>query len=132
MTEDQKVRVLVVDHEPKLVSVFKEILARFGIEAIGLDNHSQALANYKPGYYNGLIIGIRITTIYGMELSLKVWQLDPNVYICFTSVTDLIELKPIMEKEFLSNPYSFVKLPIVTSDIINLVKTNFVRAKQRR
>ena len=61
-------RVLIIDDEKDIAYVFKMGLESNGFEADAYTDPSNALSNFKAGYYNIVISDIRMPGMSGFEL----------------------------------------------------------------
>ena len=87
-------RILIVDDDPDITYTFKA-----GIEYSSTDNGNnssnsrievytyndplEALSEFKPHYYDLLLIDINLPNLNGFELYMKILELDINVKACF-------------------------------------------------
>ncbi len=69
-------RVLVVDDEPDITLSIVKGLQRNGYDAIGFTDPVEALAQFKPGHYDVILLGIRMPKINGFALSRKLYEID--------------------------------------------------------
>jgi DNA-binding response OmpR family regulator len=91
-----------VDDDPDITFTFK-----VGLEDNGsFDVHTytdpqEALSNFKPYFYDLLLVDINMPKMNGFELSKKMLEIDVNVRICFitagdTNIEALKELYPTL------------------------------------
>jgi CheY-like chemotaxis protein len=84
--ESTKKRILVVDDEPDITFTLKEGLEKSGLfDVETFTDPSSALSNFKSGYYDFLLIDIRMPKIDGYELYDKIRAIDARVKACFIS-----------------------------------------------
>jgi len=68
--ESQKIRILLVDDERDITSVMKMGLETNGNYIIdSFNDPKEALAHFKPGYYDSIILDIRMPSMDGFQLS---------------------------------------------------------------
>jgi DNA-binding response OmpR family regulator len=79
-------RILVVDDEPDVVSVFKMMLEMNGYEVDAYQDPSLALSNFKPNSYGLLILDIRMPTMNGFELYKNMRNIDNKVEVCWPTL----------------------------------------------
>ena len=88
-------RILVIDDEPDLTLTFKAGLegyvcdAKRKFEVYTYNNPLQALSEYKPDFYDLMLIDVYMPTMNGFELSQKILELDANIRVCFISAAEL-------------------------------------------
>ena len=88
-------RILIVDDEVDITTTFKA-----GIEDSNNDNDSDkrievytsnnpvaALSEFKPNFYDLLLVDINMPNMNGFELSERILAIDINVKVCFMSCT---------------------------------------------
>jgi CheY-like chemotaxis protein len=83
-------RILIVDNESDITLTFKQ-----GLETEDNENHLfkvctyneplEALFQFKPNFYDLLLVDINMPKIDGSEFSAKILKLDTNIRICFMS-----------------------------------------------
>ena len=76
-------RILLVDDEVDVISVFKMILEMNGYEVDAYTDPTSALDDFKPNFYGLLLLDIRMPTINGFELYRKMRNIDDKVSVCF-------------------------------------------------
>ncbi len=80
----RKRRILVVDDESDITFTLKKGLENSGLFEVDVSNDPlEVLSNFKPGYYDFLLIDIRMPKIGGYELYDKIRDIDSKVKSCF-------------------------------------------------
>jgi len=80
----RKRRILVVDDESDITFTLKKGLENSGLFEVDVSNDPlEVLSNFKPGYYDFLLIDIRMPKINGYELYDKIRDIDSKVKSCF-------------------------------------------------
>jgi CheY-like chemotaxis protein len=111
-----KRRILVVDDEPDITFTLKEGLEKSGLfDVETFTDPSLALSNFKSGYYDFLLIDIRMPKIDGYELYDKIRTIDGKVKACFISAYNvnyqaLREQFPTLEMECYAKPLEIDEL----------------------
>ena len=88
-------RILVVDDEPDLTLTFKAGLeechcdGKRRFEVYAYNDHLQALSEFKPDFYDLMLIDVYMPDMNGFELSQKILELDANIRVCFISAAEL-------------------------------------------
>ena len=114
--ESTKKRILVVDDEPDITFTLKEGLEKSGLfDVETFTDPSSALSNFKSGYYDFLLIDIRMPKIDGYELYDKIRAIDAKVKACFISAYNvnykaLREQFPTLEMECYAKPLEIDEL----------------------
>ena len=105
-----KRRILVVDDDPDITFTLKEGLENSGLFEVETFTDPQlALSNFKPGYYNFLLIDIKMPKINGYDLYDKIRNIDSKVKACFITAYDvnyqaIREQFPTLEMECYAKP----------------------------
>jgi CheY-like chemotaxis protein len=85
-------------------------------------NHTQlALSEFKPNFYNLLLIDINMPVMNGFELSTKILEIDPNPKICFMSAAE-VNHEALREIYPAINIGCFIKKPISVEYLVRRVK----------
>lgn len=77
-------RIMVVDDEPDITSAFKMGLERSGFQVDAYNNPQQALAEFRPGKYDLLLLDIRMPGMNGFELYQEMKNMDANIKTVFS------------------------------------------------
>jgi two-component system response regulator ChvI len=111
-----KRKILVVDDEPDITLTLKKGLEDSGLFEVDVFNDPQiALSNFKPDYYDFLLIDIRMPIISGYELYDKLRNIDCKVKSCFITAYEinykaLREQFPTIEMECYAKPLEIKEL----------------------
>ena len=116
-------RILLVDDESDVISVFKMILEMNGYEVDAYTNPMTALENFKPDFYGLLLLDIRMPTMNGFELYRKMRNLDDDVKVCF--ITAYEDYREEFRETFpmLDEFKYFIRKPKAVEDLVNHVAT---------
>lgn len=80
-----KKKILLVDDEPDLTFSFKEGLEDAGFNVDVFNDSMCALENFKPGFYDLVILDIVMPKMGGFDLYTELKKLDPRVNVCFVT-----------------------------------------------
>jgi DNA-binding response OmpR family regulator len=83
------VRILIVDDDPDITSLFRIGLEDSGFEVHAYNDPLDALAKFKPHFYDLLLLDITMPKMDGFELCRRILQIDLNVRICFITAADI-------------------------------------------
>jgi DNA-binding response OmpR family regulator len=114
-------RILAVDDEPDLTMICSLALQYHGFKVDTFNDSQEALSNFKPGYYDLVILDIKMPKMDGFELYDKIKKKDDKVKICFLTASELYY------EEFRKKEYStldknlFLKKPIDNDDLLKEV-----------
>jgi CheY-like chemotaxis protein len=92
-------RILVVDDEPDVTLTFKVGLEGYDygnhdddktrFEVHTYDNPVLALSEFKPHFYDLMLVDVYMPDMNGFQLCEKILELDVNIKVCFTSAAEL-------------------------------------------
>ena len=83
-------RILIVDDDPDITFTFKLGLeaADKSFEVYTFTDSSEALSNFRPHFYDLLLVDINMPKMNGFELCTEILKIDVNVRICFITAGD--------------------------------------------
>lgn len=113
-------RLLIIDDETDITSALKVGLERYGFNVDVSNNPVSTLSNYKPGYYDLLILDIRMPNMDGFELYQVIRKLDNKTKICFWTAFEvayeqLVKTFPTMSEKH------FIRKPITLDDLVDRI-----------
>jgi len=79
-------KILLVDDEPDVTYTIKKIVEDNGYKVDSFNDPILALNYYKADFYDLVLLDIKMPTMDGFELYLKIREKDPKVKICFLTV----------------------------------------------
>jgi DNA-binding response OmpR family regulator len=125
--ERKKKRILLVDDERDIVSVMKTGLENRGYFVDGYTGPQTALENFKPNFYDHVILDIRMPDMNGFDLARQIWAKDPNANVCFLSAFEIYaDESDKVFKDF--NTRCFMKKPITASNLVEHLEKHQARA----
>jgi DNA-binding response OmpR family regulator len=121
--------ILVIDDDPDITLTFKK-----GLEAENSNRNNRiffklytyndsllALSQFKPNFYDLLLIDINMPKMNGFELSTKILEIDNNPRICFMS-SGQINQEALREQYTTLSIGCFIKKPVTIEDLVRRVK----------
>jgi DNA-binding response OmpR family regulator len=122
-----KKRILIVDDEPDITLTYKSALEgdyeddskRF--EVYTYNDPLEALLNFKPNFYDLLLIDINLPYMNGFELCEKLLKMDINMRVCFISAGE-VNQEAIREIHPSINIGCFIKKPVTVQDLVKRIK----------
>jgi CheY-like chemotaxis protein len=81
--KEEEQRILLVDDEQDILLIFKLILVREGFRVYSFDNPLDALASFKSGLYDLVILDIKMPKMDGFQLYEEMKKIDCSVKVCF-------------------------------------------------
>src|SRR5918994_2531733 len=114
-------KILVVDDEADLTMLCSLALEYYGFKVDTFNNPQKALSNYKPGYYDLVILDIKMPNMDGFQLYDEIKKEDEKAKVCFLTASELYY------EEFRKKEYSaidinlFLRKPIGNEDLLKQV-----------
>ena len=116
-------RILVVDDNSDIA-----LTLRIGLEESdptmqvhSFDNPVNALLEFKPDFYDLLLIDVNMPLMDGFQLTQKLLQKDINVRVCFMTSGE-INMDAAREVHPLKSIGCFIKKPISTDQLVKRLK----------
>ena len=122
MDKKERGRILAIDDEPDLTMLYKMALEHYGFEVNTFNDPKEALSNYKPGYYDLVILDIKMPKMDGFELYHEIKKKDANAKVCFLTASELYY------EEFRKKEYSaldkglFIRKPIDNDELVSEIQ----------
>ena len=82
-------RILLVDDEKDACLVYKMVLEDNGFEVDSFEDPVLALSNFKPDFYDLVVLDIRMSGMNGFKLYLEMRKIDNKVKICFLTASEM-------------------------------------------
>ena len=114
-------RILIVDDDHDITLSFSIGLEDGGFEVYTYNDPLDALSNFKPGFYDLLLVDINMPKMNGFELCTKILEIDLNVKICFITAGD-INIDGLREVYPALSTGCFIKKPVTISDLVKRLK----------
>lgn len=115
-------RILVIDDDPDIVFTI-----RVGLESdptmqvFGFDNPVTALVEFKPNFYELLLIDVNMPLLDGFQLAQNLVRRDLNVRVCFMTSGE-INMDAAREVHLLESIGCFIKKPITAEELIKRIR----------
>lgn len=117
----------MVDDEKDITSMLKSGLQRHGFIVDAFNDPNQALTQFKPSYYDAIVLDVRMPRMTGFELAKEIWAKDPSARICFLSAFEIRENEAKMVFTNFKS-HCFIKKPIMPSALIEHINSHLVKA----
>ena len=110
-------RILVIDDDPDIVFTLRVGLESDPtIQVFGYDNPVTALVEFKPNFYDLLLIDINMPLMDGFQLAQNLVRRDLNVRVCFMTSGE-INMDAAREVHPLKSIGCFIKKPITSEQL---------------
>jgi DNA-binding response OmpR family regulator len=121
-------RILIVDEDPDITFTFKKAFEeanRIG-DGIYFDVNTYndpilALSEFKPNFYDLMIVDINMPKMNGFDFCVKVFEVDINPRVCFMT-SRLINQEALKEQYPSLSIGCFIEKPITMEDLVRKVK----------
>jgi CheY-like chemotaxis protein len=110
-------RILIVDDDPDINLAFKVGLEDYGsFDVYTSTDPVEALSNFKPHFYDLLLLDINMPKINGFELCKRTLEIDLNVRICFITAGDT-NIEALREVYPTLSIGCFIKKPVTIENL---------------
>ena len=111
-------KIMVVDDEPDLTKLCSLALEYHGFRVHAFNDPQEALSNYKPDYYDLVILDIKMPKMDGFELYDGIKKKDHKAKICFLTASELY-YEEFRKKEYCAlDKKLFIRKPITNEDLL--------------
>ena len=86
--QKEKTRILLVDDEHDTCIAYQIVLQESGFECISYTDSVKALQEFKPGYYDLVILDIKMPKLDGFALCEKIREIDESIPIIFITAAE--------------------------------------------
>ena len=118
----QQKRILVVDDNSDiLLTLHIGLESDPTIQVFCFDNPVTALVEFKPNFYDLLLIDINMPLLDGFQLAQNLLRRDLNVKVCFMTSGE-INIDAVREVHPLKSIGCFIKKPITAEELLRLVR----------
>ena len=122
--KNDKQKILIVDDEPDITIALKMYLELQGFHVDTFTDPANALAHFKAGFYQLLILDIKMPEMNGFELYTEIKKKDKTVKVFFlTALSDMHDYafkKEVFPKE---GERYFIAKPIENKEILKRINT---------
>jgi|ERR687892_2221207 DNA-binding response OmpR family regulator len=118
---DEKIkgkRIMVVDDESDLTLFFSMSLEYHGFKVEVFNNPGEALSNFKPDYYDLVVLDIKMPEMDGFELYNEIQEIDSKAKVCFLTASELY-YEEFRKKEYNAlDKNLFIRKPIANEELV--------------
>jgi DNA-binding response OmpR family regulator len=113
-------RILLVDDEPDITILFKIALEDAGFIVHPYNDPLIALSEFKPGYYDLIIVDIKMPSMDGFTLYDELKKEDNKAKICFLTASEMYYEEFRKVKQSLGKDL-FIRKPLTTEELIERI-----------
>jgi DNA-binding response OmpR family regulator len=114
-------RILVVDDEYDICMVYQMVLHDAGFECISYIDPVKALKEFRPFYYDLILLDIKMPVLNGFELCKKIIELDKTVHIVFITASEEYYEKFRGQHFPELGKINYIQKPIGNEELVQLV-----------
>ena len=122
-------RILIVDDDTDITFTFKKgfeaenekVGNKVFFKVDAYNNPLRALSEFKPDFYDLILIDINMPTMDGLEFSAKILDLDVNPRICLMS-SGMINQEALAEQHPSRGIGCFITKPVTIENLVGRVK----------
>ncbi|MFZ0513547.1 MAG: response regulator [Candidatus Nitrosopolaris sp.] len=120
-----KLRILIVDDESDITSALKMYLELQGFQVDAFTDPANALAEFKAGFYDLLILDIKMPEMNGFELYKEIKKKDETVKVFFlTALSEMHDYDAFKKEVFAKEGERyFIAKPIENEEILKRINT---------
>jgi DNA-binding response OmpR family regulator len=113
-------RILVVDDEPDVNITLRKVLEKNGFIIDSYENPFLALDNFKPHYYDLLILDIKMPEMNGFSFYREIKKLDEKMKVCFLTA---VEINDGEYSDILSSlpDNCIIQKPVINEDLLKII-----------
>ena len=124
-----KIKLLIVDDEPDVISSFKMGLEMYGYMVDAYTDPELALANFRPNTYHLLLLDINMPKMDGFKLFQQIEKKDPKAIVCFVTAYEMMYFEAFKEIFPDLDIGSFVRKPISIENLAKQIESRVLEAK---
>jgi DNA-binding response OmpR family regulator len=119
----QRKRILIVDDNPDITFTLRIGLENddASMQVYSYNNPVNALLDFRPDFYDLLLIDVNMPLMNGFELCEKLLQKDINVKVCFMTSGE-INMDAVREVHPLKSIGCFIKKPITIDALVRRIR----------
>jgi DNA-binding response OmpR family regulator len=114
-------RILLVDDEPDITILFKIALEDAGFIVHPYNDPLIALSEFKLGYYDLIIVDIKMPSMDGFTLYDELKREDNKAKICFLTASEMYYEESRKVKHRSLGKDLFIRKPITTEELIERI-----------
>jgi DNA-binding response OmpR family regulator len=111
-------KILAVDDEPDITRLCSLALEYYGFKVDTFNDSEEALSNFKPDYYDLVILDIKMPKMDGFELYDELKKKDNDAKVCFLTASELYYEEFRREEYHALDKNLFIRKPIDNEDLL--------------
>jgi DNA-binding response OmpR family regulator len=118
---DKTKRILLVDDEPDICLIYQMVLEDAGYQCSPYTDPVQALQEFKPCFYDLILLDIKMPVLNGFELCKKIIELDRTVHILFITASEEYYEKFRSQHYPELGKINYIQKPIGNDELVQIV-----------
>ena len=115
-------KILLVDNEADIALAFKIGLEDSGFTVDAFNDPLEALSNFKAGFYDLLLLDIKMPNMNGIEFYQQMKEIDKRVKVCFITASEIHYFEEIAKEIFpILGVRRLIRKPIKIQDLVKRV-----------
>jgi CheY-like chemotaxis protein len=114
-------RILLVDDEHDICMVYQIVLQDAGYECISYIDPVTALQEFRPNYYDLILLDIKMPVLNGFEICKKMIEIDKTVHIIFITASEEYYEKFRGQRFPELAKINYIQKPIGNEELVRLV-----------
>jgi CheY-like chemotaxis protein len=120
-SEKNKKRVLLVDDEPDICMIYQMVLEDAGYECVSYIDPVKALQQFRPNYYDLVLLDVKMPILNGFELCKKIREVDRTVHIIFITAAEAYYEKFRTQHYPELSKVNYIQKPIGNEELVQIV-----------
>jgi DNA-binding response OmpR family regulator len=119
--QQERKKILVVDDEADLTLLSRLTLEYHGYKVDTFNDSQDAISNFKPDYYDLVILDIKMPKMDGFQLYEEIKKKDQRAKVCFLTASELY-YEQFRKKEYDTiDKDLFIRKPIENEELLKEV-----------
>ena len=119
--QKKRKRILLVDDEPDICMVYQMVLEDAGYECIPYIDSIKALQEFRPQYYDLILLDIKMPALNGFDLCKKIREVDKAVHIIFITASEAYYEKFRSQHFPELGKINYIQKPIGNEELVQIV-----------
>jgi DNA-binding response OmpR family regulator len=123
----EKRRILVIDNDSDICTVFQMVLQDEGYDCNSYTDSVKALQEFKAGYYDLILLDLKMPGLSGFDLCKKIRDFDKIVKIFFVtgSSSQAFFEKITQDQDPLLKDIDYIQKPIANHELVSAIRNAF-------
>lgn len=117
----EKKIICIVDDEPDITLLCKLVLEDAGFKVYTFTDSLQALSNFKPNFYDLVILDIKMPNMDGFELCKKINEIDNKTKVCFLTASEMYYETFRKKDHCKTDKNLFLRKPIENEELVKRI-----------